>query len=177
MKNIFHLTLSVILGSFIGYAFYYKILDKETPVKASDIAVDELFFEDHAAFIKNRQESLTLSRTTYADTLQVSLKFFESPQPAKTITATASSSEAKPIKIIETMRPIEVAQLQQPKTVSVPVSKISTPEIIEVASAHIAPTIQEVTASASSADADIDDQPQAEKKKKFLFFSKKNKND
>jgi hypothetical protein len=177
MRNFFHLTISVILGSFIGYALYYKILDKPITVKASDIAVDELFLADHAAFERKQQEILTSKRTTYADTLQVSLTLFETPQSSKSAVAAARSSEAKPIKIIETMRPIEVAQLQKPKTVSIPVSKMAAPEMKEIASAHMAPTTQEVTATATSAEADANDQAPVDKRKKFLFFGKKSKSE
>jgi hypothetical protein len=177
MKNFFHLTISVILGSLLGYGLYYKILNKPMASKADDIQVEDLFFADHAAFEKKKQEALTLARPMYTDTLQVSPRFFETTVPAKNIAATvAKPTESKPIKVIEAVRLIEVAQIQKPKAIAIPVTKIATPEKQEAVYASTATIAKEAPATEATEN-DADTQVQEERKKKFLFFNRKDKND
>lgn len=175
MKNFFHLTVSIILGSLLGYTMYYKIIKKGLTVEADTIAVDELFFADNAAFEKKQMETFTLSRTSHPDTLQVNVQLFETTQPNKTTVSTYKSAQTKPIRIIEVMQPIEVAQLQKNKTISIPVSEIAAP--VEVSTVHSLPAVavQEVSASAAITHTDTGSQEQPDKKK-FLFFSKKSRN-
>jgi hypothetical protein len=175
MKNFFHLTISVILGSLLGYSLYYKILKKGPLAEANTVAVDELFFADNTLFEKKQQEAIALNRASSSDTLQVNVQLFETSQPNKsTVAAAGKHPEAKPIRIIETMRPIEVAQLQKNKTISIPVNKITPTDMVELAPVHPEAVVQEASA-ATTPDTEVVTQEPAEKKR-FLFFSKKSRN-
>jgi hypothetical protein len=175
MKNVFHLTISVILGSLLGYSVYYKILKKGTTTEANTIAVDQLFFEDNIAFEKKQHEVITLRNNPRLDTLQVSAQLFETTQTKQPISSIPKSIQVKPVTIIETVEPLEVAQLQKNKTISIPVTQISTPAVVQAAAVQPAPVTQVVSASAETTETPIESQEQNDKKK-FLFFSKKSRN-
>lgn len=175
MRNFFHFTISIILGSLLGYSLYYKILKRGTTAEANTIAVDQLFFADNIAFEKKQQEAITLRNTLRLDTLQVSVQLFETVQNKQQSTLPTKSTQVKPITIIEAVQPIEVAQLQKNKTISIPVTQLATPAVTEPAAVLPAPTTQVVSASAETTDTPIESQEQADKKK-FLFFSKKARN-